>query len=130
MMMMMMAQPLKRDDVVSLKCGEMEPQVHLQMQKVDSQAIDILIILIIKFVYIAVVLMHAFVTSRIYNCCSHLACLSSRIIERFDLVLQSAAKLIGHIPKCAPVSALMMSCTGFLPHNRALMGLVHLPGGA
>src|SRR5688572_30845152 len=42
-----------------------------------------------------VVLVHAFVTSRIDNCCSLLAGLPLEVLGRLDRVLRSAARLIG-----------------------------------
>src|SRR5688572_6839953 len=52
-----------------------------------------------------VVLVHAFVTSRIDNCCSLLAGLPLGVLGRLDRVLRSAARLIGRLPKFSPVSA-------------------------
>src|SRR6218665_3600871 len=47
----------------------------------------------------AVVLVHAFVTSRIDHSCSVPVGLPLVLIGRLDRVLRSAASLIGHIPK-------------------------------
>jgi len=55
----------------------------------------------------AVVLVHAFITSRIDHCCSVLTGLPLGLIGHLDRVLHSAARLIGHIPKYASVSAYM-----------------------
>src|SRR6218665_1238062 len=76
----------------------------------------------------SVVLVHAFVTSRIDHSCSVLVGLLLGLIGRLDRVLLSAARLIGHIPKYASVSAYMISCTGFVSHNAFCIGLQHLSG--
>src|SRR6218665_696780 len=55
----------------------------------------------------AVVLVHAFVTSRTDHSCSVLVGLPLGLIGRLDLLLRSSARLIGHIPKYASVSAYM-----------------------
>ena len=54
-----------------------------------------------------VVLVHAFVTSRIDHCCSILAGLPLGVLGRLDRVLCSAVRLIGRIPKFGSVSAYM-----------------------
>src|SRR6218665_604801 len=54
-----------------------------------------------------VVLVHAFVTSRIDHSCSVLVGLPLGIIGHLDRVLRSAARLIGHTPKYASVYAYM-----------------------
>ena len=51
--------------------------------------------------------MHAFVTSRVDHCSSVLVGLPLVLIGRLDRVLRSAARLIGHLPKYASVSAYM-----------------------
>ena len=68
----------------------------------------------------AVVLVHAFVTSRIDHCCSVLAGHPSGLIGRLDRVLRSAARLIGHIPKYAPVSAYMRDVLHWLPASQRI----------
>ena len=50
-----------------------------------------------------VTLVHAFVTSRLDQCSSVLVGLPLGLIGRLDRVLRSAARLIGHLPKYAPV---------------------------
>src|SRR6218665_755169 len=55
----------------------------------------------------AVVLVHAFVTIRIDHSCSVLVGLPVGLVGRLDRVPRSAARLIGHIPKYASVSAYM-----------------------
>src|SRR6218665_1171405 len=55
----------------------------------------------------AVVLVHAFVTSRIDHSFTVLVGFPLGLIGRLDLVLRSAARLIGHISKYASVSAYM-----------------------
>ena len=79
----------------------------------------------------AVVLVHAFVTSRIDHSCSVLVGLSLGLIGRLDRVLRSAVGLIGHIPKYASVSVytrVVMSCTGFLSPNAFCIAFQHLSG--
>src|SRR5688572_33409300 len=66
----------------------------------------------------AVVLVHAFVTSRVDNCSSILAGLPSGLISRLDRVLRSAARLIGRIPKYASVSAYMRDVLHWLPASQ------------
>lgn len=63
----------------------------------------------------AVVLVHAFVTSRIDHCCSILIGLPLGVLGRLDRVLRSAARLVGHIPKYASVSAYMRDVLHWLP---------------
>src|SRR6218665_2908992 len=55
----------------------------------------------------AVVLVHAFITSRIDHSCSVLAGLPLGLIGRLDRVLRSAARLIGHIRKYVSISTYM-----------------------
>ena len=53
----------------------------------------------------------------------------NHIIGRLDRVLRSAARLIGHIPKYASVSAYMrMFCAGFLSPNAFCIGSQYLSG--
>ena len=59
--------------------------------------------------------MHAFVTSRIDYSCTILSGLPLGILGRLDQVLRSAARLIGRIPKFAPVSAYMRDELHWLP---------------
>jgi Reverse transcriptase (RNA-dependent DNA polymerase) len=67
----------------------------------------------------AVVLVHAFVTSRLDHCCSILAGLPLELLGRLDRVLRAAARLVGHIPKYAPVSVYMRDVLHWLPvHQR------------
>ena len=67
-----------------------------------------------------VTLVHAFVTSRIDHCSSVLVGLPLGLIERLDRVLRSAARLIGHIPKYAPVSAYMRDVLHWLPASQRI----------
>src|SRR6218665_3578744 len=77
----------------------------------------------------AVVLVHAFVNSRIDHSCSVLVGLPLGLIGRLDRVLRSAARLIGHIPKYASfLLTCVMSCTGFLSPNTFCIGSQHLSG--
>jgi len=69
----------------------------------------------------AMVLEHAFVTSRIDHCCSVLAGLLLGLIGRLDRVLQSAARLIGHIPKYISVSAYMCDVLHWLPVSQRIL---------
>src|SRR5688572_29429107 len=62
-----------------------------------------------------VVLVHAFVTSRIDHCCSILVGLPLGVLGRLDRVLRSAARLIGRIPKFGSVSAYMRDVLHWLP---------------
>src|SRR5688572_22524365 len=68
----------------------------------------------------AVVLVHAFVTSRVDNCSSILAGLLSGLISRLDRVLRSAARLIGRIPKYASVYAYMRHVLHWLPASQRI----------
>src|SRR6218665_311835 len=68
----------------------------------------------------AVVLVHAFVTSRIDHSCSVLVGLPLGLIGRLDRVLRSAAHLIGHIPKYASVSAYMRDVLHLLPVSQRI----------
>src|ERR1043165_3686088 len=63
----------------------------------------------------AVVLVHAFVTSRVDQCSSILAGFPSGLISRLDRVLRSAARPIGRIPNYASVSAYMRDVLHWLP---------------
>ena len=67
-----------------------------------------------------VVLVHAFVTSRIDNCCSLLAGLPLGVLGRLDRVLRSAARLVGRLPKFAPVSAYMRDVLHWLPVSQRI----------
>jgi hypothetical protein len=67
-----------------------------------------------------VVLVHAFVTSRIDNCCSLLAGLPLGILGRLDRVLRSAARLIGRLPKFSPVSAYIRDVLHWLPISQRI----------
>src|SRR6218665_307509 len=69
----------------------------------------------------AVVLVHAFVTSRIDHSCSVLVGLPLGLIGRLDRVLQSAARLTGHIPKYASVSAYMRDVLHWLPVSQRIL---------
>ena len=62
-----------------------------------------------------VVLVHAFVTSRIDHCCSILVGLPLGVLGRLDRVMRSAARLIGRIPKFGSVSAYMRDVLHWLP---------------
>src|SRR5688572_3550480 len=64
-----------------------------------------------------VVIVHAFVTSRIDYSCTILSGLPLRTLGRLDRVLRSAARLVGRIglPKFAPVSAYMRDELHWLP---------------
>ena len=62
-----------------------------------------------------VVLVHAFITSRIDHCCSLLVGLPLKVLGRLDRVLRSAARLIAHLPKFAPISAYMRDVLHWLP---------------
>ena len=55
-----------------------------------------------------VVLVHTFVTRRIDHCCSLPDGLFVEVLVRLDLVLRSAASLVGWIPKFSSVSAYIM----------------------
>src|SRR6218665_3900993 len=62
-----------------------------------------------------VVLLHAFVTSRIHHSYSMFVGLSMHcVLARLDRILQSAARLFGRIPKFSPVSTCVMCCIGCL----------------
>src|SRR6218665_3013940 len=63
----------------------------------------------------AVFLFHSFVTSRIDHSCLVLVGLPLGLIGRLDRVLRSAARLIGHIPNYASVSAYMRDVLHCLP---------------
>ena len=63
----------------------------------------------------AVILVHAFVTSRVDHCCSVLVGLPHSLLGRLDRVLRCAARLIGRIPKYASVSAYMRDVLHWLP---------------
>ena len=63
----------------------------------------------------AVVLVHAFVASRIDHSCSVLVGLPLGLIGRLDRVLRYAARLIGHIPNYSSVSAYMHDVLRWLP---------------
>src|SRR6218665_1895962 len=77
----------------------------------------------------AVVLVHAFVTSRIDHSCSVLIGLPLGLIGRLDRVLRSAARLIGHIPNMPRfMLTCVISCTGFLSPNAFCIGFQHLSG--
>ena len=67
-----------------------------------------------------VVLVHAFVTSRIDNCCSLLAGLPLGVLGRLDRVLRSAARLIGRLPKFSPVSAYIRDVLHWLPISQRI----------
>ena len=69
----------------------------------------------------AVVLVHAFVTSRIDHSCSVLVGLPWGLIGRLDRVLRCAARLIGHIPKYASVSAYMRDVLHWLPVSKRIL---------
>src|SRR6218665_3682290 len=69
----------------------------------------------------AVVLVHAFVTSRIDHSCSVLVGLPLGLVGRLDRVLRSAACLIGHIPKYASVSAYMRDVLHWLPVSQRIL---------
>src|SRR6218665_243008 len=69
----------------------------------------------------AVVLVHAFITSRIDHSCSVLVGLLLGLIGRLDRVLRSAARLIGHIPKYASVSAYMREVLHWLPVSQRIL---------
>src|SRR6218665_3229586 len=69
----------------------------------------------------AVVLVHAFVTSRIDHSCSVLVGLPLSLIGRLDRVLRSAARLIGHIPKYASVSAYTRDVLHWLPVSQRIL---------
>ena len=68
----------------------------------------------------AVVLVHAFITSRVDHCCSILAGLPLCVVGRMDRVLRSAARLIGHVPKFSPVSAFMRDVLHWLPMQQRI----------
>src|SRR5688572_4614604 len=67
-----------------------------------------------------VVLVHAFVTSRIDHCCSILVGLLLGVLGRLDRVLRSAARLIGRIPKFGSVSAYMRDELNWLPVDQRI----------
>src|SRR6218665_194862 len=69
----------------------------------------------------AVVLVHAFVTSRIDHSCSVLVGLPLGLIGRLDRVLRSAAPLIGHILKYASVSVYMRDVLHWLPVSQSIL---------
>src|SRR6218665_2470713 len=72
----------------------------------------------------AVVHVNAFITSRIDHGCSVLVAavgLSLGLIGRVDRVLRSAARLIGHIPKYASVSAYMRDVLHWLPVSQRIL---------
>ena len=60
------------------------------------------------------------VTSRVDHYCSVLVGLPFGLIGRLDLVLRSAAHLIGHLPKYAPVSAYMRDVLHWLPASQRI----------
>jgi len=62
-----------------------------------------------------VVLVHAFVTSRIDHCCLILVGLPLRVLGRLDRVIRSAARHIGRIRKFGSVSAYMRDVLHWLP---------------
>src|SRR6218665_3245185 len=64
---------------------------------------------------------HAFVTSTIDHSCSVLVGLPLGSIGRLDRVLCSAARLIGHIPKYASVSAYMHDVLHWLPVSQCIL---------
>ena len=66
------------------------------------------------------VLVHAFVTVRIDHCCSLLVGLPLGVLGRLDRVLRSAARLIGRIPKFAPVSAYMRDVLHWRPESQRI----------
>src|SRR6218665_1788828 len=70
---------------------------------------------------VAVVLVRAFVTIRIDHSCSFLVGLPLSLIGRLDRVLRSAARLIGHIPKYASVSAYMRDVLHWLPVSQRIL---------
>src|SRR6218665_3836379 len=63
----------------------------------------------------------AFVTSRIDHSCSVLVGLPLGLIGRLDWILRSAARLIGHIPKYASVSAYMRDVLHWLPVSQRIL---------
>ena len=67
-----------------------------------------------------VVLVHAFVTSRIDHCCSILTGLPLGVLGRLDRVLRTAARLIGRLPKFSPVSAYMRDVLHWLPVSQRI----------
>src|SRR6218665_65741 len=69
----------------------------------------------------AVVLVHAFVTSRIDHSYSVLVGLPLGLIGRLDRILRSAARLIGHIPKYACVSAYMRDVLHWLSVSQRIL---------
>src|SRR6218665_2922680 len=69
----------------------------------------------------AVVLVHAFVTSRIDRSCSVLVGLPLGLMGRLDWVLGYAAHLIGHIPKYASVSAYVHDVLHWLPLSQRIL---------
>src|SRR6218665_1019148 len=77
----------------------------------------------------AVVLVHAFVTSRIDHNCSVLIGLPLGLIGRLDRVLRSAARLIGHSHKYASVPAYTRDVLYWFPvSQRICIGFPHLSG--
>ena len=78
----------------------------------------------------AVVLVHAFVTSRIDHSCSVLVGLPLGLIGRLDRILRSAARLVGRIPKYASVSAYMRDVLHWLSVSQHIffIGSQHLSG--
>src|SRR6218665_2443749 len=69
----------------------------------------------------AMVLVHAFVTSRIDHSCSVFVGLPLGLIGRHDRVLRPAARFIGHIPKYASVSAYMRDVLQWLPGSQRIL---------
>src|SRR6218665_3043944 len=69
----------------------------------------------------AVVLVHAFVASRIDHSCSVLVGLPLGLIGRLDRVLRYAARLIGHIPNYSSVSAYMHDVLRWLPVSQRIL---------
>src|SRR6218665_3683318 len=60
-------------------------------------------------------MMHAFVTRRLDQCCSVLVGLPLTLTARLDTVLRSAARLIGGVPKYASISGYMRDTLHWLP---------------
>src|SRR6218665_3193615 len=72
----------------------------------------------------AVVLVHAFVTSRIGHSCSVLVGLPLGLIGRLDRVLLPADRLIFHIPKYASVSAYMRDILHWIPVPQRIVYMI------